>query len=714
MTTLILLLTLLTGAVAAQERQRSMMPPESSLVKALRNGTAAEVKQALAYAYGDDKEGCVHGDSLASFAAKRGAVDILKVLIEAGYKVDGTQCRGDSPLYEAAQEGHVEAVRFLLARKADLRFKVGNDSTPLLAAVHGPLLGGEPKGDKRETVSLLLAAGAELEVENSFGHTPLLLAVRYADARLVRLLLAHKADPARKNKDGLSPLGLAKREDLGYIVALLEGKDPYGPSPAGMKLIDAARAGDLAGVTTLLAAGADANSRDESGNSPLISAAFLGREDIVAALLAAGADPKVRNATNDTALHYGAAKATAGLVKALLAKGADARAADYSGNTPMTYAVHEGRAESIEPLLAAGADLSAKDGDGVTLLMEAAVKGDAAMVRAILKGGAAVDAVDKDGRTALLLASGDGNLGVVQALLEHGAVIQSKDGAGSSPLQAALAGGHSDVARLLQEKGAKPDSAALLSAVRSNDVEAVRLLLKNGARPVVEAGMEPPLVAAAGAYKNKAALTKLLLSAGAPVDAADAQGTTPLMAAARWPGDDSVNAVRALLKAGAGTKAKDGKGLTAWAGAMLNGHNEAARLLAAAGSPTDYDQLGWDGSFLDKGEAVALVVTDSKAWEALWKRLGKESAAPELDFKRHVAAFVFAGRISGSDTVGIEFQKPSLEKGTLTIGYALHPAIIYDVSGTSPYSVRVFARGGADRFAIASPPALPRELLFDR
>ena len=709
MSTFILLLTLLSGTAAAQERQRSMMPPVSTLERTLRTGTAAEVKNTLATAYGDDKDGCVRGDSLASIAAQRGAVDILEVLIDAGYKVDGTQCRGDSPLYEAAEEGHVEAVRFLLSRKPDLSFKVGNGSTALLAAVHGPILGGEPKGDKLDTVRLLLEAGAETEVENSFAHTPLLLAVRSADARLARLLVGHKADPARKNKDGLSPLDLAKREDLSYIAAILAGKDPYKPTPAGTKLIEAVKSGDLSGVSALLAAGGDAKGRDENGNSLLIRAAYAGREDIAAALLAAGADAKVRNAANDTALHYGAPKGTAGLVKALLEKGADPRAKDHSGNTPLAYAVREGKAEAVSPLVAAGADHGEKDADGVTLLMEAAEKGDEATARALLKGGAAADAADKNGRTALLIAVGEGKLGVVRALIEHGA-----DAAGPAPLQAALRRGHADIARLLQEKGAKPDAAALMSAVKSQDPEAVRLLLKNGARPDAAASSEPILLAAADSSSNKAELTMLILSAGAPVNAADDKGTTPLMAAARWPSDDSVKAVQALLKAGADTKAKDKDGLTAWLQAMLNGHNQGARLLAAAGSPTDYEQLGWEGSFLSGEDAGAEVLTDAKAWETLWKRLGKESEAPAVDFKRFVAAFVFLGRLSGPDTAGVEFKKPSVEKGVLTIGYAVHPGIIYDVPGTSPYAVRIFARGGAKRFAIAPPPSLPLDVQFSR
>ena len=43
-------------------------------------------------------------------------------------------------------------------------------------------------------------------MENEFAHTPLILAVNKADARLVSLLLNHGAKPDLKNKKGVSPL----------------------------------------------------------------------------------------------------------------------------------------------------------------------------------------------------------------------------------------------------------------------------------------------------------------------------------------------------------------------------------------------------------------------------------------------------------------------------------------------------------------------------
>jgi ankyrin repeat protein len=67
-------------------------------------------------------------------------------------------------------------------------------------------------------------------------------------------------------------------------------------------LLDAAGAGDLARVKSLIAAKADVNAKDEYGLTALILASMGGHLDVVRALLAAKADVNAKSNHGGTAL----------------------------------------------------------------------------------------------------------------------------------------------------------------------------------------------------------------------------------------------------------------------------------------------------------------------------------------------------------------------------------------------------------------------------
>jgi hypothetical protein len=54
------------------------------------------------------------------------------------------------------------------------------------------------------------------------GDTPLHDAVHKGSVKMVKLLLAHGADPDIQNAQGLSPIELAKRRDQTHLVSLME------------------------------------------------------------------------------------------------------------------------------------------------------------------------------------------------------------------------------------------------------------------------------------------------------------------------------------------------------------------------------------------------------------------------------------------------------------------------------------------------------------
>ncbi len=97
---------------------------------------------------------------------------------------------------------------------------------------------------------------------------------------------------------------------------------PHGGDTA---LLFAARSGDLASATHLVAAGANVNDTDAWGVSATVLAAHSGFGDLVAFLLERGADPNAAEA-GFTALHAAIMRRHVAMASALLARGADPNA----------------------------------------------------------------------------------------------------------------------------------------------------------------------------------------------------------------------------------------------------------------------------------------------------------------------------------------------------------------------------------------------------
>jgi ankyrin repeat protein len=184
---------------------------------------------------------------------------------------------------------------------------------------------------------------------------------------------------------------------------------------------------------------------------------------------------------------------------------------------PLLDRISTGRTDLVFDYLAAGNSATSTDANGVSLLQHCAYYGDVSAIRHLLANGASLNALGKD--HGLNAACFHGHWQLTQFLLEHGGDANYTDpDTGETVLHAALCTTeritHNRVMRVLLAQGADPNRATKPGVETGGFMRDVRT---RG---------EAPLHRAA-AFGDEEAI-KLLLDAGAKIDAKDVNGDSPL------------------------------------------------------------------------------------------------------------------------------------------------------------------------------------------
>lgn len=561
-------------------------------------------------------------------AAVAGDVAALRALLDGGGDVNEQDSDDETPLTCAIRRGKIETVKVLLAAKARTDLGRDRNGTAVLAAIIA---------ERPDILKLLLEAGASPNLGRNDG-SPLFFAVSRG-AEAVELLLAAGADVEVGDGHGRTPLlWAATRSD---------SRD--------------ARAADV-----LLRAGANPNAADASGRTPLLEAVGSGDVALAERLLSAGADRRAKGLFGSTAIETALHAAGRGLrcaqMEAVL-QGGGAGGTDVDGQvialaagwpvavdprslSPRVYrfrpAWHQywpkgdGRPAGViafkiedpavpadyfyelpgwsptrppEPALVEGYARSILEDDHGFLDVgtrgfapsEADAPGPAAAclpspcrpvkgrVR-VLQGhlvarGGARPPRGHDPVPALIAAAASGDVHALRSQLAAQPDREVRDAeGGNTALLGAVAAGHREAARILLEAGADPNAvnkareSVLGLAVANRDHELLRRLLAAGADPSLGRWRQPALLHAV-LYADAEAVD-ILLRAGADVNGREkAGGNTALMEAAR---QGNVAIARRLLDAGA---VPDGATLVVAARESYS--VEVVRLLLGAGAGRD-------------------------------------------------------------------------------------------------------------------------------
>ena len=184
--------------------------------QAIKADNAATVQSLLAQGF-DPNAVDQKGQAALYLGLRDGSFKVCAVLLDHPQtRIDQPNGVGETPLMMAALRGHAEWAGRLLDRGARLN-GADNGDRPGWTALHYAATGPD-----KQTVALLLARGARVDVRSPNGSTPLMMAAGYGTEGAARQLLQKGADPRLKNDQGLSAADFAAKAGRDVLARQLQ------------------------------------------------------------------------------------------------------------------------------------------------------------------------------------------------------------------------------------------------------------------------------------------------------------------------------------------------------------------------------------------------------------------------------------------------------------------------------------------------------------
>jgi len=145
---------------------------------------------------------------------------VIDTLDQPGQTIINTRdvTTGEGALHIVVKRGDTAYLRYLLAKGADPNLRDRDGATPMMLAVQA----GQP-----EMVQILANAKANANLADGSGETPLIRAVQRRDLTLVRAVLAAGGNPDQPdNLAGMSAREYAKRDTRSTAIAKVLDETP--------------------------------------------------------------------------------------------------------------------------------------------------------------------------------------------------------------------------------------------------------------------------------------------------------------------------------------------------------------------------------------------------------------------------------------------------------------------------------------------------------
>lgn len=412
------------------------MNAEKQLLQAAHDNNITLVKSLLEQGVSPDTQ-FDDGSTALMYAAMLGNHDVVSVLVDNNCTINIQNSHGATALGYACFRGFIDIVKLLIKHGAEINHQAVDGNTPLMAAI----LGGQ-----QEVIEFLLQSGANVELKNNEHETAFSLSIAMNNFEAAELMFV---DTIADNDLKTALYAGVGQKNLQFITLLFD-RFSIDNDTISNALIGAVISGSLEIVQFLLDQGAKVQYKTSDNLTAFGAACYQGHYAIAELLLTNGADCNSVNCGGNTPLIWAASNGHNEIVRLLTAQPTiDVAYKNDNNKDAFNAAIFKGDVETLKLLLACSSDI-----DKNLLCNEAAYRGHKELIKFFLEDGIDINYSDELGYTALMLAAAKGHREIVELLFEKDAIVNQKDVSGSTALFHAAAKGNAEVVKLLLDKGA--------------------------------------------------------------------------------------------------------------------------------------------------------------------------------------------------------------------------------------------------------------------
>ncbi|GFU11199.1 ankyrin-3 [Nephila pilipes] len=337
-------------------------------------------------------------------------------------------------------------------------------------------------GNHQEIVSFLIDNGAEINIKDANGDTPLLLAAKNNCINITRLLIKKEECISGDRIESLNSAVFAGHHDIVKILLKQCKFDTHALQEEYGLLHKSVKIGHMIVTKVLLENGFKIDACwKEKHSTPLHLAVMHDHFEISKILLSKGADPNIQNEYGFTPLHIAAMRGNTNLVEILLEKKADVFITDSQNRYVIEIAILSIQLDVVKLLVQTeNIDVNLRRKHDFTLLHFSALTGSKEITEYLVEKRANIDAKDVYGSKPIHIAIRKGFTNIVEYFLSCNMKIDDLDGNGLTLLHIAADSGEANISELLIKRKAN------INAFNLNNETPIHLAAANGHKKVID------------------------------------------------------------------------------------------------------------------------------------------------------------------------------------------------------------------------------------